>query len=141
MLQDLLSNRTLIAPLVAWLIAQAIKTLAMLIRGRRLNLHLLVSSGGMPSAHSAVVTALATSVGLRQGVHSPAFAIAVLFASIVMYDAAGVRRAVGAQASIINRMITDHNFDEKRLAELIGHTPIQVIAGAALGIACGLAWG
>lgn len=141
MLQDLLSNRTLIAPILAWLVAQCIKTLAILLRDRRLDLRLLVSSGGMPSAHSAIVTALAASVGLRQGLDSPAFAIAVLFASIVMYDAAGVRRAVGAQASILNRMILDHNVTEKRLVELIGHTPIQVIAGAALGIACGLAWG
>src|SRR5688572_1839763 len=104
MLQDLLTNRTLIAPVLAWLIAQWIKTLAILLRDRRLDLRLLVSSGGMPSSHSAIVTALATSVGLRQGLDSPLFAVAVLFASIVMYDAAGVRRAVGAQASILNRM-------------------------------------
>lgn len=141
MLADLIANRSLIAPLLAWLIAQWIKTLAILLRERRLDLRLLVSSGGMPSAHSALVSALATSIGLRQGLGSPVFALAIIFAVIVMYDAAGVRRAVGRQAGILNRIFIDHNVTEKRLVELIGHTPIQVIAGAALGIACGLAWG
>lgn len=145
MFEDLLSNRTLLIPVLAWLIAQTIKTIAILLRDRRLNLHYLVSSGGMPSAHSAVVTSLAAVVGKRQGLDSPLFAIAIWFAAIVMYDAAGVRRAVGVQAGILNRMLDDlvstHNFNEKRLAELIGHTPTQVIAGAILGIAVGLAWG
>ena len=144
MLEALLGNRVLIAPLLAWLIAQLIKTLMILVRNRRLDLRKFVSAGGMPSAHSAVVMALVTAVGRRQGVDSPVFALAVWFAVIVMYDAAGVRRAVGAQAGILNRMLDDvfvsHNFNEKRLVELIGHTPVQVIAGAILGIACGLVW-
>lgn len=145
MIGDLVGNRVLLAPVIAWLIAQGIKVVAILIRDHRLDLHYLISSGGMPSAHSAVVTALVIAIGRRQGVDSPIFALAVVFASIVMYDAAGVRRAVGAQASVLNRMLDDlftaRGFNEKRLAELIGHTPIQVAAGAALGIAVGLAWG
>lgn len=140
-----MTNRTLLIPLLAWFIAQFIKTVAILFRDRRLDLRYLVSSGGMPSAHSAVVTSLAATVGKQQGLGSPAFALAVWFAAIVMYDAAGVRRAVGVQAGILNRMLDDlfstHNFNEKRLAELIGHTPIQVIAGAILGLVCGVAWG
>ncbi len=144
MLEALLGNRVLIAPLLAWLIAQLIKTLMILVRNRRLDLRKFVSAGGMPSAHSAVVMALVTAVGRQQGVDSPVFALAAWFAAIVMYDAAGVRRAVGAQAGILNRMLDDvfvsHNFNEKRLVELIGHTPVQVIAGAILGIACGLIW-
>ena len=144
MLEALLGNRVLIAPLLAWLIAQLIKTLMILVRNRRLDLRKFVSAGGMPSAHSAVVMALVMAVGRQQGVDSPVFALAVWFAAIVMYDAAGVRRAVGAQAGILNRMLDDvfvsHNFNEKRLVELIGHTPVQVIAGAVLGIACGLIW-
>lgn len=144
MFESLFGNRTLEAPLISWLVAQLIKMLASLIRDRRLDFRYLVSSGGMPSAHSAVVSALAMAIGRRAGFESPIFALAVWFAAIVMYDAAGVRRAVGAQAGILNRMLDDlvvsHNFNEKRLVELIGHTPVQVIAGAALGIAVGLVW-
>ena len=144
MLEAFFGNRILTAPLVAWLIAQLIKTLTILIRDRRLDLRKFVSAGGMPSAHSAVVMALVTAIGRGQGLDTPLFALAVWFAAIVMYDAAGVRRAVGAQAGILNRMLDDvfvsHNFNEKRLVELIGHTPVQVIAGAILGIVCGLVW-
>ena len=144
MLEAFFGNRILTAPLVAWLIAQLIKTLTILIRDRRLDLRKFVSAGGMPSAHSAVVMALVTAIGRGHGLDTPLFALAVWFAAIVMYDAAGVRRAVGAQAGILNRMLDDvfvsHNFNEKRLVELIGHTPVQVIAGAILGIVCGLVW-
>ncbi|MEO8973444.1 MAG: divergent PAP2 family protein, partial [Ktedonobacteraceae bacterium] len=132
----------LITSIVAWLAAQISKTVYELIRQRELRISRLVSSGGMPSSHSALVTGLATATGRVMGVSSAAFAITVVLASIVMYDAAGVRRAVSIQARILNQMIDEafqgHPFAEKRLRELIGHTPIQVFVGGLLGIGIAL---
>src|SRR5581483_6244741 len=125
-----------------WAIAQVSKTIYELFRQRKLVVSRLVSSGGMPSSHSALVTGLATSIGRINGIESSAFAIAAVLAGIVMYDAAGVRRAVSIQARILNQMIDDafqgKPFAEKRLRELIGHTPVQVLVGALLGIGIGL---
>jgi uncharacterized protein len=141
-MSTLLSNRILVAAFLAWLVAQVSKTLFELIQQRKLILSRLVSSGGMPSSHTALVTGLATATGREMGLGSAAFAIAVVLASIVMYDAAGVRRAVSIQARILNQMIDEafqgHPIAEKRLRELIGHTPIQVFVGALLGIVIGL---
>ncbi|MHC5938573.1 divergent PAP2 family protein [Nostoc sp.] len=136
---NILDNRVLLVALVACLIAQALKLVIEIIKNRKLNVRVLVTTGGMPSAHSALVTALAAGVGETLGWASPDFAVAMIFAIIVMYDAAGVRQAAGKQARILNQMI-DELFDEKpdfsqdRLKELLGHTPVQVIAGSALGI-------
>jgi acid phosphatase family membrane protein YuiD len=142
MTNTLLDNRVLVAAFVAWAVAQISKTIIDLFQHRKLVLSRLVSSGGMPSSHSALVTGLATATGRIAGVSSATFAIAVVLASIVMYDAAGVRRAVSIQARILNQMI-DEAFQgspmaEKRLRELIGHTPIQVIVGGMLGVGVGL---
>jgi len=138
----LFDNRILISAFLAWLIAQVSKTLYELIRERKLILRRLVSSGGMPSSHSALVTGLATATGRVDGLGSATFAIAFVLAAIVMYDAAGVRRAVSIQARILNQMIDEafqgKPFAEKRLRELIGHTPFQVFVGALLGIGIGL---
>lgn len=138
----LLDNHVLLASVLAWALAQVSKTVGEIIKERRLVLSRLVSSGGMPSSHSALVTGLATAVGRVMGISSPAFAIAAVLAGIVMYDAAGVRRAVSIQARILNQMIDEafqgHPFGEKRLRELIGHTPIQVFVGGLLGICVGL---
>ncbi len=138
----LLDNRVLLAAFMAWAVAQVTKTVYELFKERKLMLSRLVSSGGMPSSHSALVTGLATATGRVTGIGSPVFAITVVLAGIVMYDAAGVRRAVSIQARILNQMIDEafqgHPFAEKRLRELIGHTPIQVFAGGLLGIAIGL---
>ncbi|HWS84200.1 MAG TPA: divergent PAP2 family protein [Ktedonobacteraceae bacterium] len=135
-------NRVLVASFLAWALAQISKIFYELIRQRRLILSRLVSSGGMPSSHSALVTGLATATGRELGVTSPIFAIAVVLASIVMYDAAGVRRAVSIQARILNQMIEEafqgSPMAEKRLRELIGHTPVQVFVGALLGLVVGL---
>ncbi|MEH2361924.1 divergent PAP2 family protein [Nostoc sp.] len=136
---NILDNRVLLVALLACLIAQALKLVIEIIKNRKLNVRVLVTTGGMPSAHSALVTALAAGVGETLGWASPDFAVAMIFAIIVMYDAAGVRQAAGKQARILNQMI-DELFDEKpdfsqdRLKELLGHTPVQVIAGSALGI-------
>ncbi len=138
----LLQNHVLVAAFLSWAIAQVSKTILELFKQRKLIISRLVSSGGMPSSHSALVTGLATATGRQMGVSSPLFAVAVVLASIVMYDAAGVRRAVSIQARILNQMIEEafqgSPMAEKRLRELIGHTPIQVMAGGILGFCVGL---
>ena len=142
MRSTLFDNRVLISAFLAWAIAQISKTIYELFRQRKLVISRLVSSGGMPSSHSALVTGLATATGRLDGVGSTAFAISVVLASIVMYDAAGVRRAVSLQARILNQMLDEafagHPIAEKRLRELIGHTPVQVFVGGLLGIVVGL---
>ncbi len=136
---DILDNSVLYIAVITCLIAQASKLIIDLAKNRKLNVRVLVTTGGMPSAHSALVTSLATGVGQTSGWGSPEFAIATIFAVIVMYDAAGVRQAAGKQARILNQMIDelfskDHEFNEDRLKELLGHTPFQVIVGSILGV-------
>jgi acid phosphatase family membrane protein YuiD len=137
------SNPTLWVPMAAGLLVQLIKFVTTWICQRQIDFRVLVQPGGMPSAHSAVVTALATAVGIREGTASTAFALACILAGIVMYDAAGVRRAAGRQARILNRIVEDlyhgHPIAEERLWELLGHTPFEVIVGAVIGFA--FAWG
>lgn len=136
---DILHNRILMVALLACVSAQGLKLVIDLIATRKLNITYLLSPGGMPSAHSALVGALATSVGTIKGWSSAEFAIACLFAIIVMYDAAGVRQAAGKQAKILNQIVDElfqekHHFNEERLKELLGHTPFQVLVGLSLGI-------
>ncbi|MGL5834378.1 MAG: divergent PAP2 family protein [Waterburya sp.] len=136
---DILQNQILIVALIACISAQGLKLVIDLVRNRKLNVTYLLSPGGMPSAHSALVGALATSIGLTMGWSGAEFAIACLFAIIVMYDAAGVRQAAGKQAKILNQLIDElfqekHNLNEERLKELLGHTPFQVVVGLSLGI-------
>lgn len=132
--------------ITAWAIAQLVKVALSLKREKRLNFRYLVSSGGMPSAHSATVTALATSVGRIEGLGSVAFGITAILAIIVMYDSAGVRQSVSRQAVVLNRILKElplrHTREqmERELRVLIGHTPFQVFAGAALGILVATIW-
>lgn len=137
---DIIHNQILLVALLACFIAQILKVAIELVRNGKVNFRYLITTGGMPSAHSALVGALATGIGLTMGWSSPEFAIACLFAIIVMYDAAGVRQAAGKQARILNQMMDellqdDHTISEERLKELLGHTPFQVLVGLALGIA------
>ncbi len=122
----------------AWAVAQTLKVLFYSIRERRINLRWLTTMGGMPSSHSATVAGLATAVGLREGLRSTQFAVALAFALVVMYDAAGVRRAAMTQARILNQIVDElfqgHPISETRLRELLGHTPVEVFVGAVLGI-------
>jgi acid phosphatase family membrane protein YuiD len=131
------ANDVLAACVIAWAAAQLSKPLIHYVHTRRLNLRYFVTAGGMPSTHSAVVVALATRVGVDTGLSSVPFALAAVFATVVMYDAAGVRRAVSLQARVLNRMLTEmieaQHFNEERLRELIGHTPFEVFVGALLG--------
>ncbi|MEQ8541111.1 MAG: divergent PAP2 family protein [Coleofasciculus sp. D1-CHI-01] len=136
---NILNNQVLLVALIACLVAQLLKLLVELTKDRKFNLRTLVTTGGMPSAHSALVTALAAGVGQTMGWASPDFAIATIFAVIVMYDAAGVRQAAGKQARILNQIIDElfqegKQFNEDRLKELLGHTPFQVIVGSILGV-------
>ena len=134
--------RYLIPPLVAWTIAQAAKVAYTSIRERRLNLRVLAETGGMPSSHSAIVMGLTGAIGRINGFSSVAFAIALIFSVVVMYDAQGVRRAAGRQAAVLNRLVEDmvamRGIHEDRLRELLGHTPVEVLVGAVLGLAVGL---
>lgn len=143
-MRDLVHNDVLIVSVVAWLMAQLSKLLIILLRERRLDIANFMSAGGMPSSHSAVVVALATRVGMVDGVASSTFAIAFVFAGVVLYDAAGIRRAVSIQARILNRMLEEvmeyQRFSEKRLLELLGHTPFEVFVGSLLGLLIALSW-
>jgi uncharacterized protein len=134
--------RFLLAPIIAWGFAQAAKVTLTSVRERRLNLRVLAETGGMPSSHSAIVMGLTTAVGKYSGVGSAAFAIALIFTFVVMYDAAGLRRAAGRQAEVLNRLVEDlvhmRGVQEARLRELLGHTPMEVLVGAAIGLGVGL---
>ncbi len=137
-----IENKALLAALTAWFAAQFIKILINLIQEKKLDITLLMSSGGMPSSHSATVCALCVMVLRICSLASVEFAIASVFAFIVMYDAAGVRRAAGEHAKVINKIVEDlangtTEYMEKNLKELIGHTPFQVTVGAILGIVIG----
>lgn len=123
----------------AWCLAQLIKMLLAFIKTRRVNIHYLVSTGGMPSAHSATVSALATSIGMTEGFETPLFAFALVYAIITMFDASTVRRAAGQQAAVLNEIIRElfkeHKLYNRRLKELLGHTRVEVYMGMLLGIA------
>lgn len=134
----------LIAATLANVMAQGIKTAIVAARRRKFNLAIFFSTGGMPSSHSSTVVALAASAGLVDGFDSVSFAIAACFASIVMYDAAGVRRAASRQAVLLNQIVQNlfqshPELNKGKLKELIGHTPTEVFAGAGLGIAVSIA--
>ena len=122
----------------AWLSAQTIKVIIGVISERRFNFKWFVGSGGMPSSHAATVSALAASMGFRYGFDSSFFAFAFFFAFIIMFDAQGVRRQSGRQAEVLNKITEDiylnRGVKQERLKELLGHTPIQVFIGAAMGI-------
>ena len=132
------SNKSLVAAGIAWTLAQCIKLPLEYMLHHEWNWHLLISAGGMPSSHSALVTAVSVAIGITQGFDSPIFAVALVMALIVIYDATGVRRHAGDQARVINLMIdellTGHPLAEKELKEVLGHTPREVVAGIALGI-------
>ena len=140
-LLEILNNRIIQAGFLAWAIAQALKVILTLIVSRKFDSTRMWGSGGMPSSHSSTTCALMMMIGFSEGFDSAVFALAFAFSAIVMYDAAGVRRSTGKNAAVLNRLIDDlykdGSFDEEHLKELVGHTPIQVLAGALLGILIG----
>ena len=135
---DWLTNPTFLSGLAGWTMAQLTKMLAFFGRTRRLNFAFLVSTGGMPSAHSAMCAALATSVALREGTGTPLFAVTLAFALVVMFDAQSVRRAAGLQAKLLNEMLDrvfkEHRLGQGKLVELLGHTRVEVFVGLVMGI-------
>jgi len=131
------------AALFGWLVAQTAKMVNCLIESKRLDFSYMVSTGGMPSAHSAMATSLATSLGLCEGFDSPIFALASAFAVVVMFDAQSVRKAAGEQAKLLNQIVDEllreHHMSEHKLKELLGHTRLEVFMGFLTGIASALA--
>ena len=127
-----------VAPVCAWVVAQGTKMLVGFHRTHRLDFKYLVSTGGMPSAHSSLVAGTATALGLVAGFRTPLFALGFVFSLIVMFDASTVRRAAGQQARLLNEIIeeffTEHHFSERKLAELLGHTRFEVFMGALMGV-------
>ena len=130
--------------LIVGFLAQGYKGLRDFMLTRRLNLQRFVQTGGMPSSHAASVSALSTMVGLNEGFRSTMFGATLFFSLIVMYDAAGLRRAAGRQAAVLNRLIDQHfqhsEVQTQRLMELLGHTPLEVLVGALIGVGSALLW-
>ena len=145
-LRQMFGNYCLNVALISWLSAQVLKTIFTFIATKKLNLERMVGAGGMPSAHSALVCSLTVAIARTVGVSSPEFALAFMVACVVMYDAMGVRRSAGEQAKVLNKIIftweksqdaPDEDEDDmfkKDLKESLGHTPLEVLGGALLGI-------
>jgi hypothetical protein len=137
-------NHELVCAAAGWLAAQLIKCIVQLVVNHTLPVHVILGSGGMPSSHSATVCALTTAVGVDCGISSPLFGVCCILAFIVMYDATGVRRETGQQGKVLNDMLQIFEdmgkpiSPERKLKELVGHTPLQVFCGGLLGIAIGL---
>ncbi len=139
---DILGNPAIRAAFLAWASAQALKVLLTLVISKRFDHSRVLGAGGMPSSHAAMVCALTTAIAIHDGVGSSIFALSFCVSCVVMYDAAGVRRSAGKSAAVLNHLVEDlvkNGFvlNEERLKELVGHTPIQVFAGALLGVLVG----
>ena len=137
-LAGLLENKVLIGTLAAWLIAQGLKPPMEYLRSHKWKWHMLLSAGGMPSSHSALLVGATHGIGLFVGFDSALFALAVAITMIVVYDAAGVRRQAGMHAERINvlfdELLSGHIWDTNELREVLGHTPLEVIGGVLLGV-------
>jgi len=141
-LVGILQNHALLTALIAWFIAQILKPPLEYLRKGRWNWGYLLSAGGMPSSHSALMVGATTGIGLHEGFDTSIFAMAVAITMIVIYDAAGVRRQAGIHAEKINVMINEllagHPVSDKQLLEVLGHTPLEVLGGVSLGIVVGI---
>lgn len=137
--EQLSISRAYYAVAAAWILAQSVKVIRNVIRRRKFNVRWITDTGGMPSSHSAGTASVATVVGIYAGVNSVLFLLALVFALVTMFDAASVRRSVGRQAVLLNRMLDEiyaqGKFSEQYLREFLGHTPIEVIVGAIVGVA------
>ena len=141
---ELLSNQVLVSAVVGWTVAQVLKTMIDFALNRSINWERMVGSGGMPSSHSATVCGLTTAAAIRYGVGSFEFAVCFVLSMVVMYDAPGVRRETGKQAKLLNSILMENPIKlnaevlQEKLKEYVGHTPLQVVAGAILGIGLAL---
>ncbi len=137
--EQIINNSVLVTAIISWFAAQVIKVVLTLIFQKKLDFSRFIGSGGMPSSHSSFVVALTVSVGFVDGFASTIFAVCTCLSLVVMYDAAGVRRSAGEQAKVLNKLVEDWGHrdfrdTDKKLKELLGHTPVEVFAGAILGI-------
>lgn len=134
--------RYIVVPFGVWFCIQLFKLLYDIIKEKRFNFKRILQAGGMPSSHSAVVVSLTTMIAKAEGIASPLFGVSLIFAFIVMYDAAGVRRAAGKQAKLLNKIVETPGLSgvevSEKLVEVLGHTPVQVIVGAVIGLAVGI---
>jgi len=137
-----ITNKYVYVPIILWACIQTYKVIYDLYTTKKFNFKRILGAGGMPSSHSAVVTSIATLIGKYQGVDSAIFGLALMFALVVMYDACGVRRAAGKQAKVLNEIVNTPGLSgveiQGKLQEALGHTPVQVFVGAAIGIIAGL---
>ena len=140
-LNEIVHNKCVYIPFILWFLIQLFKVLTDLVVNKKLDVKRIIGAGGMPSSHSAVVCSLATTVGKEYGFDSGIFAISMIMAFVVMYDAAGVRRAAGKQARILNKILETPGLTsleiQEKLVEVLGHTPIQVFVGAVIGVIVG----
>ena len=134
--------RYILVPFGVWFGIQLFKLLYDIVKEKKFNFKRIMQAGGMPSSHSAVVVVLTTMIAKAEGLTSPLFGVALIFSFVVMYDAAGVRRAAGKQAKLLNKIVETPGLSgvevSERLVEVLGHTPIQVIVGALIGLVVGL---
>ena len=141
---EILSNQVLVSAVAGWIVAQVLKTMLDFALNRTINWERMVGSGGMPSSHSATVCGLTTAAALHYGVSSFEFAVCFVLSMVVMYDATGVRRETGKQAKLLNSILSENPLKlnaevlQEKLKEYVGHTPLQVVAGAILGICIAL---
>ncbi len=137
--------RYLVVPFATWFFIQLFKLIYDLVTTKQFNFKRILGAGGMPSSHSAVVVSLATMIGKSQGITSPIFGLSIIFAFVVMYDAAGVRRAAGKQAKLLNKIVQTPGLTgvevTEKLQEVLGHTPTQVFVGALIGVIVGMIFG
>lgn len=139
---EVIQNKYIYIPFLTWFVIQLFKVIYDLITTKKINFKRIIGAGGMPSAHSAIVMVLTTLVGREQGFNSSMFAVCLIFSGVVMYDAAGVRRAAGKQAALLNKIVDTPGLTgiqvQEKLVEVLGHTPIQVFVGALIGIIIGV---
>ena len=137
-----IQNKYIYVPFLLWFFIQLFKLLYDLVKTKKFNFKRILGAGGMPSSHSAVVTSVATLIGKYEGVDTAIFALSFIVAFVVMYDACGVRRAAGKQAALLNKLVETPGLTgiqvSEKLVEVLGHTPVQVIVGAVIGVIAGL---
>ncbi len=144
-MNDLISfiqNKYIYIPILLWFFIQSYKVIYDLITTKKLNFKRIIGAGGMPSSHSAIVTSITALIGKYEGVDTPIFALSLIVALVVMYDACGVRRAAGKQAALLNKIVDTPGLTtvqvSEKLVEVLGHTPVQVFVGALIGIIVGV---
>ena len=140
-MKDFFTNRLLWIPIATWFIIQLFKLIRECLKNKKLDFKRIMGAGGMPSAHTACIASLATSIGISEGFGTPIFALSAVFCFIVMYDAAGVRRAAGKQARVLNKIIESDGKNinvQEKLVELLGHSPIEVMVGVIVGVLLGM---